>query len=131
MSKLTDAELVEELFKLKESWRHEDQSRFLKLYPKPMKHIMDAMFREHIDQKQELRRWKAAAIYLAECHAANAECPPKSLSKHNRKRYKGILEKALELLKGAFPPFYHYSILDAGPEKTIERCEKAMEDLGV
>lgn len=128
MSKLTDEQLVDELFKLKESWKHEPEDKFLKLYPRPMKHILDAMFREHLEKKQELKRWKAVALYLADCHAANAESPPKSLSKYNRQRYASILMEVIKMLKGIWPS--HTNLMRKEVD-VLERCEQAYREIEV
>jgi hypothetical protein len=125
MSKLTDEELVDELFKLKESWAHEDQDKFLKLYPKPMKHILDAMFREHSEAKQELNRWKAVALYLTDCHAANTEGgTPKRLNKNDQERFKTILEKAIGFIEGDWPNHRH---IVADPQKVLDRCREDLK----
>jgi len=127
---MNDEQLVDELFKKNEAWRHADENKPVDCYPRPLVHMLDAVFRERINTRQELKRWKSIALYLADCHAANAECPPKSLSKHNRKRYKGILEKAVNYLKGCWPPWTTTSRVD-DVDSVIERCERAMEDLEV
>ena len=126
--KLTDEQLVDELFKLKESWKHENENKFLRVYPKPMIHIMDAMFRHHSEVEQEAKRWKAVAVYLAECHAANAEgVTPNRLSKYDKGRFKEILVKAVSYLKGEWP---HSCGVQVQEEKTIERCQKGIERFG-
>jgi len=125
---MKDEQLIDALFEKTQAWRHADQDKQVDVYPTPLVAMLDAVFRERSDLRQDLKRWKAVALYLAECHAANAECPPKSLSKYNRSRYKGILEKAVGFLKGAWPTHH---VLAADPNKTIERCEQAMEELGV
>lgn len=83
--------------------------------------------REIAELNVALSRWRAVAIDLAECHAANAECPPKSLSKYNRKRYRGILEKAVKFLKGGSPEHWQLGSI----EDTIKRCEKAAREIEI
>ena len=95
-------------------------------YPIPLKLMLDATFRAMGDTSQEAKRWKAIALYLADCHAANAECPPKSLSKYNRGRYKSILEKAVLLIKGVWPD---HSTLMRKQGDILKRCEQAIEEL--
>ncbi len=84
---MKDEQAIEALREKREAWRHADPDRKLDCYPMPMVAMLDAVFRHLAEIKHELKRQKAIALYLAECHAANAECPPKSLSKHNRSRF--------------------------------------------
>jgi len=85
--------------------------------------------RQIAEFRQEVKRLEGIIIELAECHAANAECPPKSTPKYTLKRFKSILERVIPLLKGEQYPS-HWNLVTP-VEKTIERCEQAMGDLPV
>jgi len=123
-----DEKAIDALRELKEALRYADEDKPADVAPRPLVHMLDAVFRAKVDAEQEAKRWKAVAVYLADCHAANAECPPKSLSKHNRRRYRGILEKAVGFLKGLCP---NHTALTRKTEDVIERCEMAMSELEV
>ena len=132
---MTDEQIVDELFKKNEAWRHADENKPVDCYPKPLVHMLDAVFRERINMRQERDRWKATALYLADCHAANAEgSTPKRLSKYDRGRFKGILEKAVGMLKGLWPPHHYSSMREKDVDRIVKRCEQSMqtiEELGV
>ena len=128
MSKLTDEQLVDELFKLNESFAHENPDKFLKLYPRPMKHILDAMFRQFYEMKQERDRMKGAFLYMVDCHAANCEgATPNRLSKYDKQRFLSILEQAVAFIEGAHPR--HYPCVTDRAEDVKERCERAIETM--
>lgn len=48
----------------------------------------------------ELEHFRAAAAYLADCHAASAEGLPRSASKYSRKRHVEICRAAVSLIQG-------------------------------
>lgn len=74
--------------------------------------------------------WKAIALYLADCHAANAgyDALLSSVSKSRRKRYADICKTAADLLewKGTVPQANNRTLemVVARLRKNVEECEK-------
>lgn len=126
---MKDEQAIQGLRDKCEAWRHADPDTKLDVYPIPMVAMLDAMFRKQFELEQEIKRLKGSVTYLTECHAANAEgSTPKRVSKHDRERFKMILEKAVDLLKGGWPR--HFDLVRE-QDKLIERCEIAAGELEV
>ena len=51
----------------------------------------------------EEERLRDCLCYIASCCAATLECAPNSMSKSQKRRHKGIAEKALAFLEGGAP----------------------------
>jgi len=129
MSNLTDEQLVDEFFK-----NRSVRCSFWSLRGPGDSHCeskviiaLGAMFREHINMKQEAKRWRGVALYLADCHAANVEgATPNRLSKYDRGRFLSILEKAVTFIQGACANNNSVQ-LDVVEKRVQERCEKGIE----
>ena len=77
--------------------------------------------------EQESKHWRETAIYLADCHAANAQGigQTKSCSKYNRKRFAGICETAEAALAGITPRRVGVQSTQQQQEDVKQRCRDA------
>jgi hypothetical protein len=75
--------------------------------------------------KKEMEFWQKTAAYLASCHVATLEYDGalKSCSESRRKRYRAIVEEALDLLEGKKEPSY----IPNRVSWVIERLKKSLE----
>ena len=90
--------------------------------------VIEEQQRQLAEQRQELRRWKSVAVYLANCHAANAEgTTPAVLNDYDKSRFTEILEKAVSFLRGGWPP--HNVHVNPDEERVAKRCEEGIERL--
>ena len=126
---MKDEQLVEALREKNEAWRHADENKPVDCCPRPLVAMLDAVFRTLVEQRQEIKMLNGTINFLAECHAANAECPPKGLSKYNRRRFRSILEKAVDLITGQKCPSHNDLVRDR--DALVTRCKRAAEELGV
>lgn len=74
--------------------------------------------------KAELRYWKNAAHYLADCQAATLIGLPKATSKRARRRFVMITKRAVQFLSGEAPPGSEFLDMD----RVLRRCEKAVKE---
>jgi hypothetical protein len=76
----------------------------------------------------EVKFWRAMALYLADCHAANAESigDLKSTSKYNRKRLQEICKTCASLITDGSSDarLSHYWHNDGVAERVADRCAR-------
>jgi hypothetical protein len=95
------------------------------------------MYSELIELQRELDNWKRVALYLADCHAATAECiaDRKSASRSDKKRFASICIDAMNLLKNpairmtSFSRHSSFRSLSIDDESkcVIDRCRNGAE----
>ena len=83
------------------------------------------MITELESTKEQLRRWKRIAAYLAECHAANAEGLPRSASKRERSRQHSICERAMNWMASDWMEPDHKQPDGEEVASAVRRCSAA------
>jgi len=85
VSKLTDAEMVEALFKIRDVWRYANENKSVDCYPRPLVALVDALEREMERLGDEaVRREKLFCAALL--NACDTDTVQRVLTKYNEMR---------------------------------------------
>jgi hypothetical protein len=90
------------------------------LTPEQQKHVADYI---QVAVDTEVKPWRTAALYLADCHAATAETEgmKKSASASQLRRYSAICQTALTAIEHGY-----ITQVVRNPEPIIERLKSAI-----
>lgn len=83
-----------------------------------------------LDASAEVNYWKRAALWLADCHVANAEMAEgRKSSKRGFERLKQIVADAASMLRGKWPTAARFKEPTADEfARILERCEATTKD---